>query len=520
MNLSASSVRQLRTPAPSLIDIKVEKAKRNLINFTRHTFPDYQVNWHHLLVASYLDKWQKREIKRLMIFMPPRNGKSELVSRRLPSYILGKEPDVSIIACSHTADLASRMNRDVQRIVDSPEYAEVFSETKLFGSNVRAVAGNTYLRNSDIFEVVNRKGVYKSAGVGGAITGLGCQYGIIDDPIKNRKEAESPTYRNAIFDWYTSTFYTRLEKDACILITMTRWHEDDLAGRLLELAKSDPDADQWVVLSLPAIAEDARHLEDKRDSGEPLWPGKYPLSELKKIKATVGSYDWAGMFQQRPSPAEGGIFKRWWWKFWQPVGVNLPPITLRGPNNDSITVEAIPLPAKFDQQAQSWDMAFKDTKSSAYVVGQVWGRFAADKFLLDQDREKRDFVSTIATVSTLTQKWPKAIAKWVEDKANGPAVISTLQGKIAGLIAVEPEGSKIARAYAVSPEVEGGNVYLPHPAVAPWVWDFIEECAGFPNSTYADQVDTMTQALLRFESDPRPLDDETKELFKGASLHG
>ena len=482
---------------PTASEIKAEKSRRRLLDFTKHTFPGYQVNWHHALVASYLDRWFAGEIKRLMIFEPPRHGKSEQVSRRLPAYILGRNPDTSIIACSYTADLAARMNRDVQRIIDGPNYSDIFPETKLFRQNVRAVAGDTWLRNSEIFEIVDRKGVYKNAGVGGAITGMGFNYGIIDDPIKNREEASSPTYREKIYDWYTSTFYTRKEKDACILLTMTRWHEDDLAGRLLELARTDPGADQWVVLSLPAVAEIDKHPEDIREVGQPLWLGKYSSKDLATVRSTIGSYDWNALYQQRPSPQEGGIFKRWWWGFWQPFGVDLPPVTLKGPKNEPITAKLITLPNKTDETGQSWDMTFKDTKSSSYVCGQVWRRTGADKFLMDQDREKRDFVSTVAALEAMTKKWPNVRAKWVEDKANGPAVISTLKSKITGLIAVNPQGSKEARAYAVSPEIESGNVYLPHPAVAPWVWEFIEECAGFPNSTYADQVDTMTQALMR-----------------------
>ena len=280
MSLNALSLRQAKLPVHK--GVRIEKARRSLLGFTTYTYPDYQVNWHHKVLCGYLDHFVSGEIKRLMVFMPPRNGKSELVSRRLPAFILGKDPNASIIATSYTADLASMMNRDTQRIIDDDKYAELFPKTTLFGSNVRTVAKGSYLRNSDIFEVVGHKGVYKSAGVGGAITGMGCVYGIIDDPIKNRAEAESLTYRKALRDWYTSTFYTRLEKDARVLITLTRWHEDDLAGRLLKLAQECPDADQWTVVNFPAIAEDTRHHDDTRNTGEPLWPDKYPLKELMK----------------------------------------------------------------------------------------------------------------------------------------------------------------------------------------------------------------------------------------------
>ena len=487
---------------------KQDNAREKLIDFSTYTYPEYQVNWHHRTLCDYLDRFVSGEIKRLMVFLPPRNGKSELVSRRLPAFILGKDPNASIIATSYTADLASMMNRDTQRIIDDEKYLELFPETTLFGSNVRTVAKGSYLRNSDIFEVVGHKGVYKSAGVGGAITGMGCVYGIIDDPILNRAEAESLTYRKALWDRYTSTFYTRLEKDARVLITLTRWHEDDLAGRLLKLAKECPDADQWVVVNFPAIAEDNRHSDDIRNTGEPLWPDKYPLKELLKMKATMGSYEWNALMQQRPSVAGGNILKREWWKYWQMPGQDLPPVTVKLPDGEFILVYPENLPLHFDEQIQSWDMAFKDTKISAYVVGQAWGRKGADKYLLDQIRDKLDFVKTIQAVRTLTSKWPKAMAKLVEDKANGPAVISALKREITGLIEVKPDGSKEARAYAVSPQIEAGNVYLPHPMIYGWVNDFIEEMTNFPNGTYKDQVDTLTQALTRLAPNRKPAKDQ------------
>src|SRR6478609_7190335 len=208
-------------------------ARRRFLDFQTYVNPRYEVNWHHALLAERLDAFVKGECRRLMVFMPPRHGKSESCSRNLPAYILGCNPDAHIIACSYGSDLASTLNRDVQSIIDSPAYKELFPDTTLYGANVRTVSGNTYLRNSDVFEVVNHKGKYLSAGVGGAITGQGFHYGIIDDPIKNQEEADSVTYREKLWRWYSSTFSTRQEKNACILLIVTRWHEDDLAGRLL-----------------------------------------------------------------------------------------------------------------------------------------------------------------------------------------------------------------------------------------------------------------------------------------------
>jgi len=287
--------------------LRRRRAREGLLPFTQYTKPDYEVNWHHEVICDYLDKFVRGEIKRLMFFMPPRHGKSELVSRRLPAFLFGIKSCVSVIACSYSADLASRMNRDVQRIMDSPEYHRIFPGTALNAANVRSTAQGSFLRNSDIFEIVGDTGVYRSAGVGGGITGMGCHYGIIDDPIKNREEAVSKTYREKVWEWYTSTFYTRLEKDAQILLTMTRWHEDDLAGRIL--AQAAAGGEEWVVISLPAMAEEEKAADDPRQIDEPLWPGKYTVDRLQDIRSVLGPYQWAALYQQHPRPIEGGLWK-------------------------------------------------------------------------------------------------------------------------------------------------------------------------------------------------------------------
>lgn len=433
-----------------------------------------------------------------MILMPPRHGKSELVSRRLPAFILGIDPDAPIITASYGADLAKRMNRDVQRIIDDAPYRRVFPRTTLSGRNIRTMTDGSWLRNSDEFEIVEYNGYYRGAGVGGAITGMGMKYGIIDDPVKNRQDANSPTIRQSLWDWYVSTFRTRLAPGGGILITVTTWHEDGLEARLLQLAKSSPKADQWTVLRLPAIAEDPVADYDIRQPGEALWATRYDLDELEATQTTLGSYEWNALYQQRPSPDAGAIFKRHWWRYWKPEGVNLPPVLVKTDAGVIVEVEAVPLPITFDEIIQSWDLAFKETATSDYVAGQVWGRCGANKYLLDYYKERADISKTMEAIKDFSAKWPLAMAKLVEDAANGPAVIQLLTGKVPGLIAVRPEGGKIARAHAASPSVESHNVYLPHPALYPWVSQFVESCAGFPNLAHDDDVDAFTQAMIRF----------------------
>ncbi|MDZ5782100.1 phage terminase large subunit [Marinococcus luteus] len=463
---------------PTAKEIQQEKSRRRLTDFTTYTMPDYKINWHHENLCHALDKMARRELKRLMVFMPPRHGKSELVSRRFPAYVLGRDPNANVIGASYSADLASSMNRDVQRIIDTPGYRELFPETTLNGTNVKTASQGSYLRNSEGFEIVGHKGNYKSAGVNGPITGFGADFAIIDDPVKNRQDAESKAFRDRLDDWFSSTLYTRLEEEACILITLTRWHEDDLAGRLLARAANNPDAEQWEVIRYPAVFDEK--IEDKdptdpRENGQALWPGKYDEKRLKTTKATVGSYDWSALYQQVPTPSEGGILKRHYFMYYKhPPNVK-----------------------KFDQIIQSWDMTFKDKKGSDFVVGQVWGRIGADKYLLDQVRDRLDFSATVQAVRNLTAKWPSAHLKLIEDKANGPAVMTTLKKQINGLVPVEPNGSKLSRAFAITPDLEAGNIYIPDPSLASWTNDFLEECAAFPNSTNDDQVDCMSQGVYR-----------------------
>lgn len=483
---------------PSIRDIDLELARRSLLHFVRWTMPGFEESWHNRLMCEYLDALAEKRILRLMIFMPPRSGKSELVSRRFPAFILGKNPDATIIAASYGSELARRMNRDVQRIIDDPRYGEVFPETKLFEKNIRTVARGSWLRNSELFEIVGHNGYYRGSGVGGAITGMGADYLIIDDPIKNRKEADSATYRQAVEEWYTSTFYTRRAPNAAILLTVTRWHEDDLAGRLLEKAKSDPRAEQWTVLKLPAIAEQPIAAYDPRQEGEPLWPDRFDTEELERTRITVGSYDWAALYQQRPAPVTGGILKRHWWRYWKPKGANLPPVTVGLEDGSTLEIEAVDLPSEFDEWLQSWDCTFKDTKESDYVAGQVWAKKGANKYLRDYKKERLDIIGTMAAIVDWTQRWPDAVAKLIEDKANGPAVIQMLKNKISGLIAVEPDGGKVSRAYAAAPEVEAGNVFLPHPALYAWTEELIGSAAAFPNAAHDDDIDAFTQAMNRW----------------------
>lgn len=460
--------------------IRAEIARRNasnsLADFVLYTKPDYQMGWFHREICEALDRFLQdvidKKSPRLIITAPPRHGKSELTSRRFPAYALGKYPDLEIIACSYSAELTSLMNKDVQGIIDDECYNGVFPDTSLQGSLYAPDTGVKVARTADYFKVVGHKGHYRSTGVGGSITGMGAHVLIIDDPVKDRESANSPTIRTKTWDWFTSTALTRLAPGGGVIIMCTRWHCDDLVGHVLHNAETG-QGDAYQLVNYPAIAE---HDEKHRHIGEPLHPERFNLEALKGIRQNVGPRDWAALYQQRPVPDGGALFQDSWIHYYKP--------------------DELPHLHEFNKLVISWDMTFKATNTSDYVVGQVWGRKDANFYLLDQVRGRMDFVKTQEAFEALAKKWPDVHRKLVEDKANGPAIIASLKSKVTGIIPINPKESKEARANAVTTFWEAGNVFIPDPSIAPWVArDFIPELLRFPADAHDDQVDAMTQAI-------------------------
>ena len=449
-------------------------AREGLIPFTALTYKSYRANWHHRLLAEKLMELESGESGRLMVLMPPRHGKSELASVRFPAWFLGRNPESRVIATSYSARLAENFGRKVRDIAADPKFSMVFGGVTLSGRSKAADRWET-----------SAGGGYLAAGVGGSITGMGGDLLIVDDPFKNQEDADSKNYRDKVWDWYQSTLYTRIEKGGRIVVILTRWHEDDLAGRLLSSG-----GDRWDVISFPAIAEGD---EEYRREGEPLWHAKYGREALAKIRLAVGSRVWNALYQQRPAPEDGAVFKKAWFRMY----------------------DAEPV---FDYMVQSWDMTFSGGEASDYVAGQVWGVRGAERYLVNQVRGRMDFMGAIAALRKMSEKYPQAKAKYVEDKANGPAVISALKSEIQGLIPVTPKGSKVSRAHAVTPMLEAGNVYLKRGEK--FTEELLEEAALFPTGKHDDMVDAMTQALLCTEKRQTPaasfagLSRQTGKIFR------
>lgn len=466
----------MRKLSPKLIKAAQRELKRrvasvSLAAFVTYTYDTYELGWVHEEICEKLDKFLAdviaKKSPRLIICMPPRSGKSELVSRRFPAYALGRYPNLSFVGTSYSTDLAGTFAKDTQRIIETKAFKEVFPDVRI---PEKGSPTDGKIRQANQFEVLGYNGSYYSVGVGGSLTGRGADILVVDDPVSNMDDAMSELTRNRTWRWYTSTAYTRLSPGGGVIVMATRWHLDDLIGRLLD-AQRRGDGDQWEIVNYPAIAE---HDEPHRKAGEALHPERFGVAQLESIKKTVGSMVWNALYQQHPVPVGGAVFKAEWLHYWTPAD----------------------LPSHFDATCCSWDMTFKETNTSDFVVGQVWGRKGGNFYLLDQVRARMDFVKTCDAFIALSNKHPRVTRKLVEDKANGPAIISTLKAKIPGIVPITPKESKEARANAVTTLWEAGNVFLPSPEYAPWVkQELIPELLSFPGGAHDDQVDAMTQAL-------------------------
>jgi len=454
---------------PSLESIRTEKARRHLRDFMRLAWhvvepaTPFVPGWHLDAICEHLEAVAGGQIRNLVINMPPRHAKSLTVAVFWPAWEWIDHPERRWLFASYADSLSLRDSVKCRRLIESPWYQE------RWGDRFR-MAGDQNAKGR--FE--NDKTGYRLASsVGGAVTGEGGDRVVVDDP-HNVREIPSTTVRQAVLEWWDQAMSTRLNdpKTGARVIVMQRLHESDLSGHVLAQGGYDH-------LCLPAEYEGRRIVtsigwsDPRHETGELLWSDRFGPDELTTLKRSLGSYGAAGQLQQRPSPQEGGVFKRTWWRFYDR------------------------LPERFDEIIQSWDMTFKKADDNDFVAGHVWGRIGADCYLLDRVHERMGFVETQRSVRALTAKWPTALTKLIEDKANGPAIIDSLGREIGGFIPVEPEGGKEARAAAVSPMVEAGNVWLPSPEIAPWVTEVIEESAAFPNAAHDDDVDAMSQALRR-----------------------
>ena len=432
-------------------------------------------------VQVFLEEKSGNAYDILLIETPPQHGKSMTLTESLPAWYLGRWPEGRVILGSYNETSAERFARR------NKEKVKRFGRT-LFGVTVGGVDRTTE------FELQGRRGRLISRGLLSGVTGNPAELMILDDPIKNRLEADSPVIRRRIWEEWQNSFKSRLAAGAKVILIMTPWHEDDLAARIL---KSEENV---TLLRLPVEAEEGDLLG--RKPGEPLCPelGKDEtwLRQFKRSylsDARGGERAWQALYQCRPRREEGDLVKRGWWKFYDPAEVR-----------------------DFAAEVISVDAAFKGGENNDFVAITVWGKRGNDYFLRDCRNEHLDFSATVRAVREMGKRWPRARAVLNEDKANGSAVISVLSREMF-CIPVDPRGGKVARVNAVSAAIESGHVYLPRGAA--WLGEYLDQWSAFPAGRHDDCVDSSTQALsyLFHSAGERERKEVREDGFLGGDLY-
>ena len=437
-----------------------------LHKFIKEVCPSYKFYRVHAELTKQLQKIIDGKCKRLIIQIPPRTGKSFLSSKLFPAAYLMAHPDRYTGIISYSAELAEGFSRSAR------DYYK--QAGGLFDPHKQAV---------NDWGTQGGGGLW-AAGVGGAITGRSGHLLIVDDPVKNREDAESPRVMEKLWDWYTSTLYTRLEPEVgSIVVVQTRWSENDLIGKLIEseMNVSEKGRENWTILDLPAISEDLgsrpplpEHCEVipdwREETGLALCPQRYGIEEYERIREAIGTRDFAALYQQRPAPEGGNMFDPSWWQYYD---------------------HSSEMP-EFQRVMLSVDCTFTNAKGSDYVVGSVVAQAGNRFYVLDMAREKTDIMGTIAMINRMYNRHNLS-GTIIELAASGYAAFQILSKKIPGLIGFRPEKSKVARATGIVPIVEAGNLYLP--ASVPWLDAFVNEFSLFPAAKNDDIVDSISMAV-------------------------
>jgi predicted phage terminase large subunit-like protein len=478
--MSAQKRKQNSIFIPTLDDINFQletlKLEESFLAFVLWVFKviykkDFIINFHHEILCRIMEDIYNGDLLHTIINIPPRYSKTEIVVKLFPAWCYAKNPRCNFFHVSYSDDLALSNSSAIKDIIESVEFQERW--------NVPLKKDTTAKKKWK----TEMDGEFGATASGGQVTGFGAgiigakEFSgafLIDDPIKP-DDAKSDTIRNAINDRFGETFKSRLnDKKTPMIIIMQRLHEDDPTGYLL----SGNTELEFTHINLPAINEDGPSKYDPREVGDILWPFKHDENDLEAMRQKSAMV-FAGQYQQRPAPKEGNIFKQF--NFYKE------------------------LPDDLNYRVHSWDLTFKEKsknkrKKTDFVVGTIWGKRTVngDIYMIpDIVRDRMGFEKTKDAMLDLIERHPDFKAILVEDKANGPAIINSLREKykIKRLIEVEPNGSKEERAEAVAPLYTSKNIWLPHPSIAPWIEDFVNEHKVFPNGKNDDQVDSATQAI-------------------------
>jgi predicted phage terminase large subunit-like protein len=457
----------------------IKLAYSKLLSYACMSWPGYIIGRQHLIVAHYLEAIEAGKINRLIINMPPRHGKTMLLSY-FEQWYIGRNPHKQIIYATYGHEKAGDVGGDVRNGMIDPTFKTIFPNCEIDPASKGKNKIST-LKGGNIFSV----------GVNGVVTGRGANLFLIDDPIKNREDADSETSQRKLRDWFRGVAYTRLmDNDNAIIVNLTRWHHWDIVGWALEELKHE----NWQYLSLPAIAEENDDIIG-RNEGEALWPEKYNEQRLATTRMTVGTREWNAQYQQRPTPAEGGMvdlawFGRYAWSEWLDW--------FNDPQNKRP-------PFGIKRFVQSWDTAFKEKEINDPSAGTVWGVAKHGVYLVGLINRRMAFPDLRRAVIDLHGKYSKrlrsAIPVLVEDKASGQSLIQDLKRDTSlPIIKIKPDASKIIRFDEVTPLVEAGKVYLPEQS--PWLVTVETQLERFPHDKHDDIVDSCSQ-FLRWQLLPK-----------------
>jgi predicted phage terminase large subunit-like protein len=484
--------------------------------------PAYKPHWYHKVIADVLDKWIKHEIRNLIIVMPPRHGKTELASRNLPAYILGRNPKKLIIAAAATAELAEANSRDVKRIMRSEEHVDLFGD--VFSEK------GALVKDTEKVWQLKQGGTYNAVGTGNNIAGRGADYIIVDDYVNNREQAESDTQRDKQWQWFLDDIITRRHYPASTLVMATRWHFDDIIGRIEEGQHSEP----WTIIHFPKMLEGKPGVYDlRKEDGEMLlspfslapWeylPGQEPppyddflerepiLVSMDEIqlrerdsfekRRAKNAYGVAALEQGQPVPKGGGLFQSEWIMRYQGT-----PESMAG---------------RCDQIYISIDASFKDTKNSDNCAIVAFGKRGHQLYLIDADVGKMAYTALKPRTKIMAEKYPSATII-IEDKANGSALVAELKKELPRVIAFDPTpyGNKQVRAELAADRYQGGSIL--HPAMKmDWVESLEAELCTFPYAKRDDQVDAVSQCVLFVDQKRTGLDRLNKATNSLLSIFG
>ncbi len=467
------------------------KAQNQFSRFVQYTKTDYDFQWFHVIVCNALQKLYDGDIKKLMIFMPPQHGKSELSSRRFPAYALGKNPKLKIGVASYAMDLSAGFNRDCQNIIDEPKYKELFPDTRL--NSVGDWTAKGELRNTHIFETVGHRGFFKSVGVRSALTGTPLDIGIIDDPFKDRTEANSPTIRDKVWEWYQDVFLTRLHNDSKQLLLFTRWHEDDIAGRILDPNNKHYDkteADEWTILAFSALKEATKPIEqaldinDPREIDEALWEARHSAEKYRK-RRRINPTGFQSLDQQRPSAQDGNKIKREWFQI----------------------IKHKELPFNPDSVATDYfiDGAYteKTENDETGLLSCYYNKFDKKLYIFNCEGVRKELYELLKYFPSYTKEHhrSKRSSVFIELKASGHPLKSMLSKVEYGGYNTRKVNNKDVALGKLN-RVENSEPFLASERIVlvegGWNKKFIDQCASFPNGTHDDMVDVLCYAIHQY----------------------